>query len=131
MQCGCSIYGVRPSGNRLRILLLALAALFLALGNAHAQYAYVTHPSVLVRENATVAVLPANPVRVFVYCIIANPKRGEPLAPTVVTMGNDTTGVRVEYPGRTPQLWGNTGRVWVFSDQIALISCTELVKAHR
>jgi hypothetical protein len=26
---------------------------------------------------------------------------------------------------RPPPLWGNTGKVWVFSNQIALISCTE------
>jgi hypothetical protein len=106
-------------------------ALLLALGRAHAQYADVVHPSVLVKERATVAVLPANPLRAFVYCIIASPKKGEPFAPSVVTMGNATSGVAVQYPDRTPQPWGNSGEVWVYSDQVALVSCTELVKAHR
>lgn len=112
-------------------MLLAFAALFLMSAEAHAQYAYVTHPNVLVVQGATTAVLPANPLRLFVYCVIASPGKGEPLAPSVVTMGDATTGVAVHYPDRPPQLWGNTGEVWVFSDQIALISCTEFVKWQR
>ena len=55
--------------NRRRILLLALAAQLLALGKAHAQYAYVTHSNALVEQDATTAVLPANPLRAFVYCV--------------------------------------------------------------
>jgi hypothetical protein len=112
--------------NRRRILLLELAAVFLTLGKAHSQYAYVTHPNALVNQRATTAVLPANPLRAFVYCVIASPGKGQPLAPSAVTMGDATTGVLVQYPDRPPQLWGNTGAVWVFSDQTALISCTEL-----
>lgn len=111
--------------SRLRILLVSLAALFLTSGKPNAQYAYVKHPDAVVRQGATTAVLPANPLRAFVYCVIASPSKGEPLAPSVVTMGDATTGVAVHYPDRRPQLWGNTGAVWVFSDQIALISCTE------
>ena len=80
----------------------------------------------LVKQGATTAVLPANPLRAFVYCVIASPRKGEPLAPSVVTMGDATTGVAVYYPDHPPQLWASTGAVWVFSDQIALISCTEL-----
>jgi hypothetical protein len=117
--------------NRPRILLLALAVQLLTLGTAHSQYAYVTHPDVLVEQAATTAVLPANPLRAFVYCVIASPKKGEPFAPTVVTMGNTTTGVPVHFPDRRPQLWANAGEVWVFSDQIALISCTELVRRQK
>jgi hypothetical protein len=117
--------------SRLRILLVSLAALFLTLGKGHAQYAYVKHPEVLVKQGATTAVLPANPLRAFVYCVIASPGKGEPLAPFVVTMGDATTGVPVHYPDRPPQLWGNTGAVWVYSDQVALISCTELVRRQK
>jgi hypothetical protein len=79
--------------NRCRILLLALAILFLTLGKAHAQYAYVRHPNALVKQGATTAVLPANPLRAFVYCLIASPGKGQPLAPSVVTMGDATKGV--------------------------------------
>jgi hypothetical protein len=111
--------------SRLRILLVSLATLLLTLGNAHAQYVYVKHPGVLVKQGATTAVLPANPLRAFVYCVIAVPGKGEPLAPSVVTMGDATTGVAVHYLDQPPQLWANTG-AWVFSDQVALISCTEL-----
>ena len=113
--------------SRPRVFLLALAVLCLMLGKAHAQYAYVTHPNALVNQRATTAVLPANPLRAFVYCVIASPGKGQPLALSVVTMGDATTDVLVQYPDRPPQLWGNTGTVWVFSDQTALISCTELV----
>jgi hypothetical protein len=67
--------------GRLRILPVSLAVLFLTLGNAHAQYVYVKHPEVLVKQGATTAVLPANPLRAFVYCVIASPGKGEPLAP--------------------------------------------------
>jgi len=112
--------------SRPRVFLLALAVLCLMLGKARAQYAYVTHRGALVESRATTAVLPANPFRAFVYCVIVSPGKGEPLAPSVVTMGDATTGVAVHYPDRPPQLWGNTGMVWVFSDQTALISCTEL-----
>jgi hypothetical protein len=112
--------------SRLRISLLSLATLLFILGNAHAQYVYIKHPEVLVTQGATTAVLPANPLRAFVYCVIASPLKGEPLAPSVVTMGDATTGVAVYYPDHPPQLWASTGAVWVFSDQIALISCTEL-----
>ena len=112
--------------SRPRVFLLALAVWCLMLGKARAQYAYVTHPNGLVESRATTAVLPANPLRAFVYCVIASPHKGEPLAPSVVTMGDAITGVAVQYPDRLPQLWGNTGMVWVFSDQTALISCTEL-----
>jgi len=83
-------------------------------------------PGALVQLWATTAVLPANPLRAFVYCVIASPGKGEPLAPSVVTMGDATTGVPVQYPDRPPQVGGNAGAVWVFSDQTALISCTEL-----
>ena len=117
--------------NRSRISLLAFSALFLALGKARAQYAYVTHPDVLVGESATTAVLPANPLRAFVYCIIASPGKGEPLAPSVVIMGDATIGVPIQHSDRPPPLWGNTGKVWIFSDQIALISCTELVRRRK
>ena len=112
--------------SRPRVFLLALAVLCLMLGTARAQYAYVTHRDALVESRATTAVLPANPFRAFVYCVIASPGKGEPLAPSVVTMGDATTGVAVHYPDRAPQLWASTGMVWVFSDQTALISCTEL-----
>jgi hypothetical protein len=112
--------------SRRRIWLVSLATLLLTLGNAHAQYVYVKHPEVLVKQGATTAVLPANPLRAFVYCVIASPGKGEPLAPSVVRMGDATTGVAVHYPDHPPQLWANTGAVWVFSDQVALISCTEL-----
>ena len=105
---------------------VSLAVLFLILGNAHTQYVYVKHPEVLVKQGATTAVLPANPLRAFVYCVIASPGKGEPLAPSVVTMGDAITGVAVHYLDHPLQLWANTGVVWVFSDQIALISCTEL-----
>ena len=96
-------------------------------GAVHTQYAYVTHPDAVVERNAITAVMPENPFRAFVYCVIASPGKGEPLAPFVVKMGNPTTGsVPVQYPDRPPQLWGSTGSVWIFSDQLALISCTEL-----
>jgi hypothetical protein len=114
--------------NISRSLLLTSAAIFLTFGNAHAQYAYVTHPDVVVESQTTVAVLPANPFRVFVYCTIASPKKGDPFAPSVVTMGNATSAVAIQYPDRRPQPWGNAGKVWVFSDQAALVSCTELVR---
>jgi hypothetical protein len=107
-------------------LLVSLATLLLTLGNAHALYVYVKHPEVFVKQGATTAVLPANPLRAYVYCIIVSPGKGDPLAPSVVTMGDATTGVAVHYPDHPPQLWANTGAVWVFSDQVALISCTEL-----
>jgi hypothetical protein len=70
--------------SRLRILRVSLAFLFLTLGTAHAQYVYIKHPEVLVKQGATTAVLPANPLRAFVYCVIASPGKGEPLAPSVV-----------------------------------------------
>jgi hypothetical protein len=117
--------------DRPRTLLLApLAALFLTLGKAHAQYAYVTSDAV-VEQRATTAVLPANPLRAFVYCVIASPGKGETLAPSVVKMGDATTGVPVQYPDRSPKLWASTGKVWIFSDQTALISCTELVRGQK
>jgi len=117
--------------NRRRILLLALAAQLLALGKAHAQYAYVTHSNALVEQDATTAVLPANPLRAFVYCVIASPGKGEPLAPSVVKMGDATTSMPVQFPDRPPKLWGSSSKVWVFSDQTALISCTELVRRQK
>jgi hypothetical protein len=123
--------GYSSSMNRPRTLLLALAALFLTLGEAHAQYAYVTHPGAVVEQAATTALLPANPFRAFVYCVIASPGRGEPLAPSVVRMGDATTAVPVQYPDRPPKLWASTSKVWVFSDQTALISCTELVRRQK
>ena len=112
--------------NRPRLLLVALAVQLLTLGKAHAQYAYVTHPNMLVKQGATTAVLPENPFRAFVYCVIASPGKGQSLAPSVVTMGDATRGVAVQYPDRPPQLWGSTGEIWILSDQVALISCTEL-----
>jgi hypothetical protein len=112
--------------RRPRVFFLALPVFWLMLGKARAQYAYVKHPGALVESGTTTAVLPANPLRAFVYCVIASPHKGEPLAPSVVTMGDATTGVAVHYPDRPPQVWGSTGMVWVFSDQTALISCTEL-----
>jgi hypothetical protein len=117
--------------NGLRILFLAVAVQLLSQGKAHAQYAYVTHPNVLVDQGATVAVLPANPLRAFVYCMIASPWRGETLAPSVVTMGNATTGLPVYFPDRPAKPWANSGEVWVFSDQAALVSCTELVDKRK
>ena len=117
--------------NRRRILLLALAAQLLALGKAHAQYAYVTHSNALVEQDATTAVLPANPLRAFVYCVVASPGKGQPLAPSVVKMGDATTSVPLQYPDRPPKLWGSSSKVWVFSDQTALISCTELVRKQN
>lgn len=111
--------------SRLRILPVSLAALCITLGKAHAQYAYVKHSEVLVQRGATTAVLPENRLRAFVYCVVTSPGKSEPLAPSVVTMGDATTGVAVHYPDRPPQPWGNTGAVWVFSDQIAMISCVE------
>jgi hypothetical protein len=113
-----------------RTLLLAFAALFLTLGEAHAQYAYVKHPDAVVQQGAT-TVLPANPFRAFVYCVIASPGKGEPLAPSVVRMGDATRGVPVQYPDRPPKFWASTGEVWVYSDQVALISCTELVRRQK
>ena len=123
-------YPVSPM-NRPPTLHLAFAALLLTLGEAHAQYAYVTHPNVLVEQRATVAVLPANPLRAFAYCVIASPGKGEPLAPSVVRMGDATRGVPVQYPDRPPKFWASTGEVWVYSDQVALISCTELVRRQK
>ena len=111
-----------------RILLLTLAVQLLTLGTAHSQYTYIRHPAVLVQQGATVAVLPANPLRAFVYCVIASPGKGEAFAPFIVTVGNATTNVPIFYPDRAPQLWGNSGDVRVFSDQVALISCTEFVR---
>jgi hypothetical protein len=119
------------SMGRPRAPLLAFSALFLTLGGAYPQYAYVTHPGAVVERGALTAVLPANPLRAFVYCVIASPGKDEPLAPSVVTMGDATTGVRVQYPDHSPQLWGSTGEIWVFADQIALISCTELVRRQK
>jgi hypothetical protein len=63
-----------------RILLVSLAMQLFTLGNAHAQYVYIKHPEVLVKQGATTAVLPANPLRAFVYCVIASPRKSEPLA---------------------------------------------------
>lgn len=123
--------GYSISMDRPRALLLAFPALFLTLGEAHAQYAYITRSKVLVEQHATVAVLSANPLRAFVYCVIASPGKGEALAPSVVTMGDATTGVPVQYPDRPPKLWASTGEVWAFSDQTALISCTELVRKQN
>ena len=117
--------------NGLRILSLALAVQLVSLAKAHAQYAYVTHPNVLVDQGATVAVLPANPLRAFVYCTIASPRKGDALAPSVVTMGNATSGVLVYFPDRPAKPWANSGEVWVSSDQVALISCTELVDRRK
>jgi hypothetical protein len=97
--------------SRLRILPVSLAALFLTLGKAHAQYVYIKHPEALVKQGLTTAVLPANPLRAFVYCVIASPGKGEPLAPSVVTMGDAKTGVAVHYLDHPPQLWANTGAV--------------------
>ena len=81
----------------------AFSALFLTLGETQAQYAYVTHPDVLVEQGATVAVLPPNPLRAFVYCVVASPGKGEPLAPSIVTMGDARTGVAVQYPDLPPK----------------------------
>ena len=117
--------------NGLRILSLALAVQLVSLAEAHAQYAYVTHPNLLVDQGATVAVLPANPLRAFVYCTIASPRKGDALAPSVVTMGNATSGVLVYFPDRPAKPWANSGEVWVSSDQAALISCTELVDRRK
>jgi hypothetical protein len=117
--------------NELRILVLAVAVQLLSQGKAQAQYTYVTHPNVLVDQGATVAVLPANALRAFVYCIIASPRKGEALAPSVVTMGNAATGVPVYFPDHPPKPWANSGEVWVSSDQVALISCTELVDRRK
>ena len=114
--------------NGLRILFLGVVVQLLSQGNAYAQYAYVTHPNVLVEKGATVAVLPANPLREFVYCTIASPAKGETLAPSVVTMGDSVSGVPVYFPDRPPRPWANSDEVWVHSDQVALISCTELEK---
>lgn len=113
------------------MLFFAVAMQLLAQGKTYPQYAYVTHPDVLVEQGATVAVLPANPLRVFVYCMIASPGKGETLAPSIVTMGNAVTGVPVYFRDRTPKPWANSGEVWVFSDQVALISCTELVERRK
>src|SRR5215813_7380335 len=96
-----------PMGDR--ILVLALAVQLVSLGRAHAQYSYVKHSNVLVEQGATVAVLPANPLRAFVYCTIASPSKGETLAPSVVTMGNGTIAVPIYFPDRRPQLWANSG----------------------
>ena len=117
--------------NELRILFFAVTVQLLLQGKAHAQYAYVTHPNVLVDQGATVAVLPANPLRAFVYCIIASPRKGDTLAPSVVTMGNAATGVPVYFPDHPAKPWANSGEVWVSSDQVALISCTELVDRRK
>ena len=117
--------------NGLRILFFVLAVQLLSLGKAHAQYAYVTHPDALVDQGVTVAVLPANPLRAFVYCTIASPRKGDALAPSVVTMGNATSGVLVYFPDRPAKPWANSGEVWVSSDQVALISCTELVDRRK
>ena len=117
--------------NGLRILSLALAVQLVSLAKAHAQYAYVTHPDALVDQGVTVAVLPANPLRAFVYCTIASPRKGDALAPSVVTMGNATSGVLVYFPDRPAKPWANSGEVWVSSDQFALISCTELVDRRK
>jgi hypothetical protein len=135
MQHGCRPATV-SQWTGLEHLLLAFPALFLTLGEAHAQYAYITRSKVLVEQHATVAVLSANlylQIRSapFVYCVIASPGKGEALAPSVVTMGDATTGVPVQYPDRPPKLWASTGEVWVFSDQTALISCTELVRKQN
>ena len=92
--------------RRPRVFFLARAVFCLMLGKARVQYAYVKHPGALVESRATTAVLPANPLRAFVYCVIASPGKGEPLAPSVVTMGDATTGVAVHYPDRPPQLLG-------------------------
>lgn len=115
--------------SRLRVSLLAFSALFfLTSEGAYPQYAYVTHLGTVVEPGAPTAVLPANPLRAFVYCLIASPGKGEPLAPSFVTLGNTTTRVRVQYPDQPPQPWGSTGEIWATSDQIALLSCTELVQ---
>jgi hypothetical protein len=95
----------------LRILLLALAVQLLSLGKAHAQYAYVTHPNVLVDQGATVAVLPANPLRAFVYCIIASPRKGDALAPSAVLWA----ALQLEYPYTFPTVPQNLGRTQVRS----------------
>jgi hypothetical protein len=116
-QCARGHVGSSTSMNRRRILLLALAAQLFTLGKAHAQYAYVTHSGALVEQDATTAVLPANPLRAFVYCVVASPGKGEPLAPSVVKMGDATTSVPVQYPDRPLKLWGSSSKVWVFSDQ--------------
>jgi hypothetical protein len=105
----------RPPRVKFRILFLALAVQLLSLGKAHAQHAYVTHPNTLFDQRATVAVLTANPLRAFVYCVIVNPGKGETLAPSVVTMGNGTNAVPVYFPDRRPQLWANSGKVWAGS----------------
>jgi hypothetical protein len=96
--------------SRLRILLVSFATLLLTLGNARAQYVHVKHTEVLVKQRATTAVLPANPLRAFVYCVIASPGKDDPLAPSVVTTGDATTGVAVHYPDHPPQLWGERRR---------------------
>ena len=61
--------------SRPRVFFLARAVFCLMLGKARAQYAYVKHPGALVESRATTAVLPANPLRAFVYCVIASPIR--------------------------------------------------------
>ena len=100
-------------------LLLAIVVQLLGQDNAHAQYSYVKHPKVLVEQGATVAVLPAKPLRAYVYCIIASPAKGETLAPSVVTMGDSASGVPMYFPDHRPQLWANSDEVWVYSDQVA------------
>jgi hypothetical protein len=117
--------------NPSSVLMLALAGQLLMPGVAQSQYTYVTHPSVLVRQGVMTEMLPSNPLRVFVYCVIASPKRGEPFAPSYAWIGNVVTGVRVEYPDRAPQVWGSTSEIWVFSDQVALISCTEFLSRRE
>ena len=113
------------------VLMLALAAQLLIPAVEQSQYTYVKHPSVLVQRGVMTEMMPSNPLRVFAYCMIASPKRGEPFAPSHAWMGNGRIGVRVEYPDRAPQIWGNTGEIWVAADQIALISCTELVRSAK
>jgi hypothetical protein len=116
-----SFRGLRTSAagevSRPLVLLLIATALSLLVGKAEAQYAYFRHPDALAEGGETVPVLAANPNRAFVYCVIASPGKGEPLAQSVVKMGNAMSAVPVQYPGQPSRLWANTGAVWVFSDQ--------------
>src|SRR3981189_82218 len=92
---------------------------------------HMSHPTQWSNNVRPTALLPANPFRAFVYCVIASPGKGEPLPPSVVRMGDATAAVPVQYPDRPPKLWASTSKVWVFSDQTALIPCTELVRRQK
>ena len=116
--------------RRPRVFFLALAVWCLMLGKARAQYAYVTHPNALVESRATTAVLPANPLRAFVYCVIASPGKGEPLARFLVVT-NRAKSPQQAWPYTTqiahPQLWGKYRHgLGLLGSETALVSCTEL-----